>query len=87
MYNTTVILFKISIAKKYPTIDMKRIKQTVRMKDKIGIIISNSVISLSTSIRYRLIKNIKDSNNGRIYEGTSEIMKVVIANQILKGNI
>ncbi len=65
-YITAVMPFKISLTKKYAKIDMKKDKQTIKMKDKIGIIKSNFVKFFTTSNRYRLIKNINAYNKGRI---------------------
>ena len=65
-YITTVIPFKISLTKKYAKIEMKKNKQRIKMRVKIESIKSNFVKSLATSNRYRLIKNIKAINRGRI---------------------
>ena len=65
-YITTVMLFKISLTKKYVKIEMKKDKQTIKMRVKIGSIKSNFVKSLNPSNRYRLIKNINANNKGRI---------------------
>ena len=65
-YITTVIPFKISLTKKYAKIEMKKNKQRIKMRVKIESIKSNFVKSLTTSNRYRLIKNIKAINKGRI---------------------
>ena len=65
-YITTVMPFKISPTKKYVKIEMKKNKQTINMRVKNGRIKSNFVKSLTTSNRYRLIKNINASNKGRI---------------------
>ena len=65
-YITTVMPFKISLTKKFAKIEMKKNKQTIKMRIKIGSIKSNFVMSLTTSNRYRLIKNINASNKGRI---------------------
>ncbi len=65
-YTAIVIPFKISQTKKYAKIDMTKNKQTIKMRDKIGIIKFNFVKSLTISNRYRLIKNINANNNGRI---------------------
>jgi len=65
-YTTTVMPFKISVTKRFAKIDTKNNKQIIKMRDKIGIIKSNFVTYLTTSIRYRLIKNINANNKGRI---------------------
>ena len=65
-YTAIIIPFKISLTKKYAKIDMKKNKQTIKMRDKIGIIKSNFVKSLTISNRYRLIKIINANNKGRI---------------------
>ena len=65
-YITTVMPFKISLTKKYAKIEMKKNKQTINMRVKIRSIKSNLVKSLTTSNRYRLIKNTNANNKGRI---------------------
>jgi len=65
-YITTVMLFKISLTMKYAKIEMKKNKQTINMRVKIGRIKFIFVKSLTTSNRYLLIKNINASNKGRI---------------------
>jgi len=65
-YIAMVITFKISLTKKYVKIVTKKNKQTIKMREKIGIIKFNFVKSLIMSNRYRLIKNINANNNGRI---------------------
>ena len=65
-YITTVMPFKISPTKKYAKIEMKKNKQTINMRVKIGRIKSNFVKSLTPSNRYLLIKNINANNKGRI---------------------
>ncbi len=65
-YMTNVNPFKISLTKKYANIDIKKNRQTIKLRDKMGIINSNFVNPLTTPNRYRLIKNINANNKGKI---------------------
>ena len=65
-YTTTVMPFKISLTKKYVKTEMKKNKQMIKMRVIIGSVKSNFVKSLTTSNRYRLVKNINANNKGRI---------------------
>ena len=63
---TTVMPFKISLTKKSAKIEMKKNKQTSKMRVKIGSIKSNFVKALIISNRYRLSKIIRANKKGRI---------------------
>ena len=65
-YTTTVMPFKTSLTRKYVKTEMKKNKQTIKMRVIIGSVKSNFVKSLTTSNRYRLVKNINANNKGRI---------------------
>ena len=65
-YITIVIVFKISLIKKYVRIEMKKNKLTIKMIVKIGSIKSNFVKALTIPNRYRLIRNINAKSKGRI---------------------
>ena len=65
-YIRTVITFKISLVKTFVIIDIKKNKQTIKMRDKIGIMKFNFFNSLTISNRYRLNKIVKANNKGRI---------------------
>ena len=58
--------FNISLTNKITKIEMKKNKQTIKMRVKIGSINCNFVKNFATSNKYRLIKNINANNKGRI---------------------